>query len=86
MSLRDRSIFIGRLGPVQNVVGHKLFYDEKLIGLKLFSIPSLIGQQLFLIIYNFEQKKEEQLEKAEYQCICTRNQHYIYISYNSDEP
>ena len=46
-SVRDRSIFIGELGPVQNIVGHKLFYDEKLIGPKLFSIPSLIGQQLF---------------------------------------
>ena len=35
----DRSIFIGGLGPVQNLVGHNLFYDEKLIGPKLFSIP-----------------------------------------------
>ena len=42
----DRSVFIGGLGPVQKVVGHKLFYDEKLIEPKLFSIPSLIGQQL----------------------------------------
>ena len=36
--LRDLSIFIGGLGPVQNVVVHKLFYDEKLIRPKLFSI------------------------------------------------
>ena len=34
--IRDRSIFIGGFGPVQNVVGPKLFYDEKLIGPKLF--------------------------------------------------
>ena len=36
LSVRDQSIFIGEVGPVQNVVGHKLFYDEKLIGPKLF--------------------------------------------------
>ena len=47
ITVRDRSIFIGGLGPVQNVVGHKLFYDEKSIGPNLFSIPSLIGKQLF---------------------------------------
>ena len=59
---------------MQNVVGHKLFYDEKLIGPKLFSIPSLIGQQLFLImIFSDKKKIKEQLEKAEYHCICTKN-------------
>ena len=41
---------------MQNVVGHKLFYDEKLIGPKLFSIPSLIGPQLFFIMI-FSKKK-----------------------------
>ena len=78
--LRDQSIFIGGLGPVQNVVVHKLFYDEKLIRPKLFSIPSLIGQQLFLIIIFSNKKKiKEQLEKPDLpnECICTRNQHYI---------
>ena len=63
------------LGPVQNVVGHKLFYDEKkLIGPKLLSIPSLIGQQLFkIMIFSNNKKIKEQLEKAEYQSIHSTN-------------
>ena len=43
MDVRDRSIFIGGLGPVQKVIGHILFLAKIIIELELFSTSAMIG-------------------------------------------
>ena len=41
--LRDWSIFIRGLGPVQKVIGHLLFLDKIINELELFSTSAIIG-------------------------------------------
>ena len=43
MKVRDLSIFIGGLGPVQKAIGHILFSAKMIIELELFSTSAMIG-------------------------------------------
>ena len=45
--VRDRAIFIGTMGPVQNAMGRTLFYSLSSMGQILFSPSPAMGPILF---------------------------------------
>ena len=47
--IRDWSIFIGGLGPVQKAIGHILFFAKIIIDLELFSTSAMIGYYFFFL-------------------------------------